>query len=1556
MSRPVIRCCLGLALVVIGLADGSAVQAGQIFWIGGNANWDSTITRWNPNDEPDPDDEAIFNTSHSVNLANSSESILALTMSGGIDLYLNGNDLTVNGGNVTLSGASTLLDIPTNSTLNSDDVFVNADASLTMHGGTITMAQSVGDAVLTVAAGGAMGGFGTIHSTDAISVPNTTVFSLGGNLVVTSFDLFSQQAATLAINVPANGRVDLDQTNAVIDIARNDTLDINGAAHDPAVDAYSGTLNLAEGATLDMSNAWGMNSGSIHAETHGINVNTAGTAATIAGATFTQSGGTIDLADSLDSLRITANFTATGGSINNNGHMILHDATINGANFQMNGDHASLSVAGIPGPGLGHAVRITQGNFDLSGAGAETNVTMVGNGGFLWLEIDFDAGPFDVMDQSIELNGGALRVHNVDDGVAGSDTVWHLSNGVVNANVGANYLEGDDLIIQAETIKVDPGAELNINTSEAEVTNPTITIGGQFLINTYSRWTHSGASVSGTGVFRPGVPTIGDGATATDIVWNVTTVDWDDEAQVGPNVGTTVAAGSSLTINADAIETVPGDGYDATIHLRSGDLTVNTPTAWRMEHLLNIDNLTAIPTIDGARMIVGDADGATVNVGANGGVGVHNMNAPMTLEANGVVNVAGSAIFQVSGDTVFDGGQVTGDGSYLPAAMNTVRDDPSVSRIDVDKFQFDRGSWTIDPNASLIVDVGDYDPLHVTNRFTSTITIRENGALSVRSDDPTFLVDTATINMIGSVGGFATAWQGDAIEFGNDAGTRDTHLAVSGDYSHISAMVTFLSDADVTIDAGATLAITGALTNVDPVNGLNQASFTGDGTLSFNTELNFNEATTLNVGTVYLKEVLGVPSPFGRTVTVYADTTINADVMGPFGGMNNDGVDDVLAINGQARLRVNLANPNGEWTINAPAIVNMNASDAPLVGSGIDGADVNIDGTVNIRGNSVWSARVDIAGTVHTTLASDRFQLNGGTTGDENRLEGGSINGPGQLVLDAGHALVGHGTINSDILFLNVSTKVAADDGMLTIDGAFNGFPAGSTGTHDTDGILNVVHPWDSILFQSVNMAGGEIRGGTITNNTRLEGFGLVTARVINNSSIRAQGGGTLILETTGNDNDWDGANDFALLYAVGGNLELRDNAAFPFSGSVLAQSGREVFANGFSLQFEPASLLTLLGGTYRSTHDTQLGGTVDVAVGGPSTLQISGTAVFENGSSTTLNGDLLLANLTTVVETGATFSGGGRLTNLPGNTLQFLHGVAAADLAVLVDNQGVLSLGDGGAVGTVSATAYQQGAAGVFELDLGGSAAGESDQLSLTGQATLGGSLDLSLLLTYTPSVGHTIPVVSAAGGVTGTFAIIEQPAVMPTGLFFDVIYGPTLVQVKALPTGDLNGDGSWNCADVDSLVAQIVTGMYADLFDMNGDSLLNAADVTVWLGRAGAVNLPSGSSYLPGDGNLDGDVDGSDFSIWNSNKFTSNAAWCLGDFNADGSVDGSDFNVWNGNKFTSADSLNSVPEPCLAGFALAWLLEIRLRAKRKTIDRGAANVPYQSLSIAALKKESLS
>jgi peroxidase len=128
---------------------------------------------------------------------------------------------------------------------------------------------------------------------------------------------------------------------------------------------------------------------------------------------------------------------------------------------------------------------------------------------------------------------------------------------------------------------------------------------------------------------------------------------------------------------------------------------------------------------------------------------------------------------------------------------------------------------------------------------------------------------------------------------------------------------------------------------------------------------------------------------------------------------------------------------------------------------------------------------------------------------------------------------------------------------------------------------------------------------------------------------------------------------------------------------------------------------------------------------------------------------------------------------------------------------------------------------------------------------------------------------------------------------------------------SGDFNGDGVYDCIDINELVAEIAAGTDQTPFDLTGDDVVDVDDRDAWLAEAGAANLASGNAYLVGDATLDGFVDGLDFLQWNNHKFSATAAWCSGDFDANGFVDGNDFILWNANKFTSADGLLAVPEP---------------------------------------------
>lgn len=134
--------------------------------------------------------------------------------------------------------------------------------------------------------------------------------------------------------------------------------------------------------------------------------------------------------------------------------------------------------------------------------------------------------------------------------------------------------------------------------------------------------------------------------------------------------------------------------------------------------------------------------------------------------------------------------------------------------------------------------------------------------------------------------------------------------------------------------------------------------------------------------------------------------------------------------------------------------------------------------------------------------------------------------------------------------------------------------------------------------------------------------------------------------------------------------------------------------------------------------------------------------------------------------------------------------------------------------------------------------------------------------------------------------------------------------IPVASSVTADFNHDGLYNCLDVDSLTAEIAAGTNNLAFDLTGDGSVNIGDLDKWRLDAGSANIGAGRAYLVGDADLSGAVDGSDFGIWNSNKFTNNTAWCRANFNADNQVDGSDFGYWNASKFTSSDGA-MVPEP---------------------------------------------
>jgi hypothetical protein len=113
----------------------------------------------------------------------------------------------------------------------------------------------------------------------------------------------------------------------------------------------------------------------------------------------------------------------------------------------------------------------------------------------------------------------------------------------------------------------------------------------------------------------------------------------------------------------------------------------------------------------------------------------------------------------------------------------------------------------------------------------------------------------------------------------------------------------------------------------------------------------------------------------------------------------------------------------------------------------------------------------------------------------------------------------------------------------------------------------------------------------------------------------------------------------------------------------------------------------------------------------------------------------------------------------------------------------------------------------------------------------------------------------------------------------------------VRVMP-GDFNLDGQVDDTDIDLLYESMHTKNRDANFDLNGDELVDMADMDV------LIRDIIGTNY--GDATLDGKIDQVDAAVLILNMFTETSGWAAGDFTGDGVVDGLDFVQWNQYKFT--------------------------------------------------------
>ncbi len=110
-------------------------------------------------------------------------------------------------------------------------------------------------------------------------------------------------------------------------------------------------------------------------------------------------------------------------------------------------------------------------------------------------------------------------------------------------------------------------------------------------------------------------------------------------------------------------------------------------------------------------------------------------------------------------------------------------------------------------------------------------------------------------------------------------------------------------------------------------------------------------------------------------------------------------------------------------------------------------------------------------------------------------------------------------------------------------------------------------------------------------------------------------------------------------------------------------------------------------------------------------------------------------------------------------------------------------TVGPGLSAGVLNFTGnYTQGGGGTFDVEIGGIYTGtEFDRLNISGQATLDGTLNITLIDGFTPTLGDTFVILNS-GSISGVFTTVTDLDIVG-GLHFEVSYGSTSVTLTVVP-----------------------------------------------------------------------------------------------------------------------------------------------------------------------------
>ncbi|GAB5537622.1 MAG: hypothetical protein Rubg2KO_38710 [Rubricoccaceae bacterium] len=270
----------------------------------------------------------------------------------------------------------------------------------------------------------------------------------------------------------------------------------------------------------------------------------------------------------------------------------------------------------------------------------------------------------------------------------------------------------------------------------------------------------------------------------------------------------------------------------------------------------------------------------------------------------------------------------------------------------------------------------------------------------------------------------------------------------------------------------------------------------------------------------------------------------------------------------------------------------------------------------------------------------------------------------------------------------------------------------------------------DLVVTGSLDWTGGEMDGSGTTTLGPLVPLVLGGARlgVKGTRTLRTEGAVTWTGTTTlslGSDATFDNAGT---LTSTGEGTRDLNFGAFKNTGTLIHDGGAMRFFSGMSNEGE----VRIDAGTLTQQGSNSIGGTD------------TGRYVVAEGARLEFSGgNRTLTASAEVLGAGTVFIAPNRLTN-----------------------QATWSPGSSPGTLTIDSAWPQPQPEAVLDMEVGGATPGtEFDQLAVTGTATLGGTLRVTLTDGFTPVEGDRFLLIAASGGATGSFDAVELPVTSPEG-----------------------------------------------------------------------------------------------------------------------------------------------------------------------------------------------